>query len=60
MVPYLMSLLLLVFSYPGIHQLDWEAHQNQPPAVKGWECLDFFFGLCYDNRITKPLQGGAG
>ena len=35
MVPYLMSLLLLVFSYPGIHQLDWEAHRNQPPAVKG-------------------------
>jgi hypothetical protein len=45
MVPYLMSLLLLVSAYPGIHQLDWEAHRNQPPAVKGdgtkpaWEPL---------------------
>jgi len=29
MVPYLMSLLLLVSAYPGIHQLDWEAHRNE-------------------------------
>lgn len=30
-----MSLLLLVSAYPGIHQLEWEAHHNEPPAVKG-------------------------
>ena len=32
---YLFSLLLLVVAYPGIHQLEWEAHRNVPPAVKG-------------------------
>jgi len=35
MVPYLMSLLLLVSAFPGIHQLDWQAHQGEAPAVKG-------------------------
>jgi hypothetical protein len=52
MVPYLMSLLLLVFSYPGIHQLDWEAHQGEPPAVK----VEFQAALWYNYHDALPLN----
>jgi len=61
MISYFLSLMFLVSTLPGpgIHQLEWEAHQGQPPAVKGDGTKPVWGPLapCPTPALTRTVYG---